>query len=112
VVVVREGDAIAERNDGGRVSNIGGAGRALGKSHHEFARARAAVSGQFRNTMKNLLVIRLNTQIWGFAGQASSQREFVDDQTDLQHVYLIGGAHQVWVPNLTPTPVTALAEVS
>lgn len=50
---------------------------------------RGAVSGQFRNTMKNLLVIQLNTQIWGFAGQASGQREFADDQTDLHHVYLI-----------------------
>jgi hypothetical protein len=84
----------------------------LGRSHREFARARAAVSGQFRNTMKTLLVIQLNTEIWGFAGKASGQREFAEDQTDLQNVYLIGGAHQVWVPNLMPKHVTALAGVS
>lgn len=80
----------------------------LGKSHREFSRARAAVSDQFRNSMKNLLVININVQIWGFAGLASGQREFADDQPDLKHVYLIGGAHQVWVPNLTPRHVTAL----
>ena len=73
----------------------------LGKSHREFARALPAGSEQFCNTMKNMLVIQLKTQIWGFAGQASGQREYAEDQTDLQHVYLIGGAHQVWVPNLT-----------
>jgi hypothetical protein len=80
----------------------------VGKSHREFARARAAVSDQFRNSMKNLLVININIEVWGLAGQASGQREFADDQPELKHVYLIGGAHQVWVPNLTPRHVTAL----
>ena len=80
----------------------------LGKSHREFARARAAVSEQFGNTMKNLLVIQINVQVWAFAGQASGQREFADDQVDLKHVYLIGGAHQVWVPNLEPYHVTSM----
>jgi hypothetical protein len=83
----------------------------LGKSHREFTRARAAVSGQFGNTMSNLLVIRLNVQVWGFAGQASGQREFADEERELRDVYLIGGGHQVWIPNLTPrhvTPIPAL----
>jgi hypothetical protein len=80
----------------------------IGKSHRDFARARAAVSGQFRNTMQNLLVIQMKVQAWGFAGQASGQREFADEETDLQHVYLIGGAYQVWIPNLTPQDIRAL----
>jgi len=58
--------------------------------------------------MQNLLVIQMKVQAWGFAGQASGQREFADEETDLQHVYLIGGAYQVWVPNLTPQDVRAL----
>jgi hypothetical protein len=80
----------------------------LGKSHRDLARARVAVSGQFRNTMSNPLTIQLNQQVWGFAGQASGQREFADDEKDFKDVYLIGGAHQVWVPNLTPRHVTAI----
>jgi hypothetical protein len=54
--------------------------------------------------MANLLLVEINP-VWGFAGQASGQREFADDRPDLRHVFLIGGAHQVWVPNLTPQSV-------
>jgi hypothetical protein len=78
----------------------------LGKSHRTFARARAAISDQFGNTMANLLLIEINQPVWGFAGQASGQREFADDRPDLRHVFLIGGANQVWVPNLTLEHVT------
>ena len=56
--------------DGFRVSEERAA--RLGKSHREFARARAAVSEQFGNTMKNLLVIQINVQVWAFAGQAAN----------------------------------------
>lgn len=73
----------------------------LGKSHRDFARARAAISGQFGNTMAHMLLVEINQPVWGLAGLASGQREFADAEVELQHVYLIGGAHQVWVPNLT-----------
>ena len=92
--------------DGFRVSEERAA--RLGRSHRDFARARAAISGQFGNTMKNLLMVQLNVQAWAFAGQASGQREFADDQIEVENVYLIGGAHQVWVPNLTPRDVTVI----
>ena len=72
----------------------------LGKTPRDFARARAAVSGQFGNSMSDLLVVSLNLSAWGFVGQASGQREFADDRADLRHVFLIGGAWQVWIPNL------------
>jgi hypothetical protein len=72
----------------------------LGRSHREFARMRAAISDQFDNPMSNLLVVALQEEVWGFAGQASGQREFKDNAVELQNVMLIGGAWQVWVPNL------------
>jgi hypothetical protein len=77
----------------------------LGRSHRNFARARAAISDQFGNTMANLLLIEINQPVWGFAGQASGQPEFAAERPNLGHVFLIGGAHQVWVPNLTPQSV-------
>ena len=80
----------------------------LGKPHREFARARAAISDQFDNSMSDLLVVTLHEAVWGFAGQASGQPEFRDDQVELRHVILIGGAWQVWIPNLTSRHVTAL----
>ena len=81
----------------------------VGKSHREFARARAAISGQFGNSMTNLLIVRLNVAAWAFAGVASGQREFPDAETDVQHVYFIGGAYQVWVPNLTRRHLTTIS---
>lgn len=83
--------------------------RRLGKSHRDYARVRAAISDQFNNSMADLLVVHVNEDVWGLAGLASGQREFKDDQVDRQHVYLIGGAWQVWIPNLTTRHVTALA---
>lgn len=80
--------------------------RRLGKTHREFARARAAISDEFRNTMTNLIVVQLATQAWGLAGQASGQPEFAKDRADLQNVFLIGGAWQVWIPNLTARDIT------
>ncbi len=84
----------------------------LQRPHREFARSRAAISGEFRNSMRHLLIIQLNIPAWGFAGQASGQREFAsgDITVDpyLANVYFIGGADQVWVPNLTSADVTEL----
>jgi hypothetical protein len=79
--------------------------RRLGKTHREFARSRAAISDQFGNTMTHLIVVQLTTEAWALAGQASGQPEFANERADLQHVFLIGGAHQVWLPNLTPRDV-------
>ena len=73
----------------------------LGKTHRDFTRARAAISGEFENRMTDLLLIELTQPVWAFAGTASGQREFSQKEIEVQHVYFIGGAHQVWVPNLT-----------
>lgn len=96
--------------DGFRVSEERAA--RLGRSHREFARARAAISDQFANTMSNLLMVQMRLPAWGFAGQASGQREFADDQPELGHVFLIGGAYQVWVPNLTRGYVDQMPVIS
>jgi hypothetical protein len=90
--------------DGYRVSEER-AGR-IGRTHREFARARAAISGEFSNALTNLLVVQLRVPAWGFVGQASGQPEFVRWRKELSHVLLIGGAWQVYVPNLTRTNVT------
>jgi hypothetical protein len=92
--------------DGFRVSEE--RAQRIGRTHREFARARVAISGEFRNTMTNLIVVQLTKDVWALAGQASGQPEFAKERVDLQHVFLIGGAHQVWVPNLTRAEVHAL----
>ncbi len=83
----------------------------LGRSHRELARTRSAISDQFGNSMTRLLVVQVNQPVWGFAGQASGQPEFADDRPEFQHVFLIGGACQLWVPNLTPMHVTLVPVV-
>jgi hypothetical protein len=82
--------------------------RRLGRTHREFARSRAAISDDFRNTMTELLLVQLTTDVWGFAGQASGQPEFARERTDLQNVFLIGGAQQLWIPNLTALNVQVI----
>ena len=95
--------------DGFRVSEERAA--RLGRTHREFARSRAAISGQFGNTMANLLVIQLKVPVWGFAGQCSGQPEFADEEKELRHVFFIGGAFQVLIPNVAPDQVTQLAAI-
>jgi hypothetical protein len=80
----------------------------LGRTHREFARSRAAISDEFRNTMTDLLLVQLTTKVWGFAGQASGQPEFSRERADLQNVFLIGGAQQLWIPNLTALDVQVI----
>jgi len=96
--------------DGFRVSEE--RAQRIGRTHRDFARARAAISGEFGNTMTNLFVVQLTKDVWGLAGQASGQPEFAKERTDLQNVFLIGGAHQVWVPNLTATDVQVLPAIA
>jgi hypothetical protein len=92
--------------DGYRVSEE--RAKRIGRTHRQFARSRAAISGQFNNRLSNLLVIELSVPVWGFAGQASGQPEFARDQPELANVFLIGGAYQVWVPGLTPMYVKSI----
>jgi hypothetical protein len=80
----------------------------IGRTHREFSRSRAAISGQFDNRLSKLLLIELSVQVWGFAGQASGQPEFARNQPELADVFLIGGAYQVWVPGLTPIHVKSI----
>ena|SRR5579872_5736765 len=96
--------------DGFRVSEE--RARRLGRTHREFARARAAVSAQFNNAMTDLLLVELTQPVWAFAGAASGQREFSQKEIELQHVYFIGGAHQVWVPNLTARHLRQIATLA
>ncbi len=53
--------------------------------------------------------VKLTESVWGFTGQASGQREFKDERVELQHVFLIGGGWQVWIPNLTPRHLMMLS---
>jgi hypothetical protein len=82
--------------------------RRIGRTHREFARSRAAISEQFGNTMARLIVVTLTGEAWALAGQASGQPEFAKARADLRNVCLIGGAYQVWIPNLTPRHVQEL----
>jgi hypothetical protein len=62
-----------------------------------------------------LVLIMLLLSVWGFAGQANRQPEFarvqIEKQPDLRHVYLIGSAPRVRVPNLTPAHFTTIPVV-
>jgi hypothetical protein len=107
VVVCRPKDAPSGRLVEGFYVAEERAGR-LGKSHRQFERSRAAISDQFGNAMTHLIVIRLTVDAWALAGQASGQPEFAKEHSGLQHVVLIGGAQQVWIPNLTPLCVQQL----
>lgn len=80
----------------------------LRRPHRELARARAAISDQFDNSMRELLIVRLNAPAWVFVGQASGQPEFGDKRPEFDNVFLIGGAYQVWAPNLERQHVTVV----
>jgi len=73
----------------------------------DFARARAAVAPQWGNSMSNLLRARLMTSAYAFVGQAAGQ-PCEDDPPSAQpmaRVFLIGGAMQLWIPNLTTASI-------
>ncbi|MFK7767233.1 MAG: hypothetical protein AB8B55_08420 [Mariniblastus sp.] len=69
----------------------------LGVSPAEFARARNAVTNQW-NSMTGLLIAQLKVPVYGFVGGVAHQRL---DEGDSKVVF-IGGAVQLWIPNLTP----------
>jgi hypothetical protein len=67
----------------------------------DFARARAAVTKEW-NSMSGLLVIRLLRSAWGLVGRCSSQpMHLTHGRPELRNVAWIGGAWQVYVPNLS-----------
>lgn len=81
-----------------RVSRTVGGGTP--KSHlQDFSRARAAVSRHW-NAMDKVLRVRLTQSAWGWIGRVGAQR--IDDQPANPNVVFIGGAWQVFLPNLTP----------
>jgi hypothetical protein len=82
--------------------------RRLGKSDRDYARVRAAVSGEFKNRMTHVLNIVTRVPAWGFVGTVSGQPEFAKQLTALQHVYFIGGAPQLCLPNLKPSDIREL----
>lgn len=73
----------------------------LGVTDVDFARARTAVTRQW-NEMGRILQVRLTQPVYGFIGRCSGQR--LDE--NISNVVLIGGAHQLWIPNLTLADVT------
>jgi len=83
--------------DGFRESQV--YARRLGVSHRAYQQVRQAVSENFNNAMRNLLVVRLKTKVYGLAGPTSGQREFKDPALD--NVLLIGGGGQAYLPGLT-----------
>jgi hypothetical protein len=64
----------------------------------DFARARAAVTREW-NTMNGVIVIRLLHPAFGLVGRCRHQQYSLDPQ--LSNVAWIGGAWQVYLPNLT-----------
>jgi hypothetical protein len=66
-------------------------------SQVDTARARAAVTRQW-NSMQGQIRARLCTPVYAFVGQCSGQR--IDAESDA-NVFFIGGAWQLWIPNLT-----------
>lgn len=67
------------------------------------ARARGAVTRQW-NPMTGLLGARLVAPAYGFIGQCSGQP--IDEAPWLSNVFFIGGAWQLWIPNLTAQTIT------
>jgi len=72
----------------------------LNRPLRDYARVRTAISHDFKNPMTHLVVVKLNVPVIGLAGKASGQPEFEKELVDLQHVYQIGGGHQLWIPSL------------
>jgi hypothetical protein len=74
---------------------------------HHFARTQNAVSQNWGNSMKYLLIAELRCPAFAFVGRASHQ---LVDGTNLgsQNVYFIGGGVQLWIPNLETTHIQLL----
>jgi len=79
----------------------------LGVLPEEFVRARAAVTRQW-NTLKNLVRVELQGAIYGFFGQCSAQHADDGSDPDWDNVVFIGGAWQLWIPNLSCSAIEVL----
>ena len=67
----------------------------------EFARARSAITKQW-NSMSGLMVVGLQVPAYVFFGRCSAQQ--IDHSSKaFSNVVYIGGAWQVYVPNLDPS---------
>ena len=75
----------------------------IGASDQEFARARGAVTRQW-NAMERVLHAILVQPVYGFAGRCSGQ--LLDN--GMPNVVLIGGAFQLWIPNLTSSQIVQI----
>lgn len=71
----------------------------------EFARARNAVTRQW-NSMSGLLLAALTVPVYGFAGRVAHQP--FDERAAYNNVVFIGGAIQLWIPNLTALHIRKL----
>jgi hypothetical protein len=80
--------------------------KALSVLPADFARARSAVTKQW-NSMSNLLVVRLQIPAYGFVGRCSSQ-QLDNESPALKNVVFIGGAWQIFLPNLATHHVVRL----
>ena len=76
-----------------------------GGSPAEFARARNAVTKQW-NSMSGLLLAALTSPVYGFVGRVAHQQ--FDKGSAYCNVVFIGGAIQLWIPNLTAAYVRKL----
>ena len=76
------------------------AGR-LGVTANSLARARNSVTKEW-NSMTDLLIVRLRVSAFGFVGRVAAQP--VTERS--KKVVFIGGALQVWIPDLTLTHIT------
>ena len=78
----------------------------LGATDEQFGRARSAVTNQW-NKMTNLLKAKLNVDAYGWFGQNSGMP--LDEAVpDPRKVMLIGGAFQVYIPNLKAGMMTQI----
>jgi hypothetical protein len=70
----------------------------IGANVQQFVRARTAVTNQW-NALSGTLRARLVLPVYGFAGRCAGQP--FDQDLALANVIYIGGAWQLWIPNLT-----------
>lgn len=73
----------------------------MGVSAAPFVRARAAVTSQASggNDLTGVLRMKLRVSAYGFFGRCSGQP--YSDEPGYSNVLWIGGAYQIWIPNLT-----------
>jgi hypothetical protein len=72
----------------------------LNNAPSNLARARSAVTQQW-NPMTNLLKAKLLFPVYAFVGQCSGQ--VIDEDAKHSNTFFIGGAWQLWIPNLNAT---------